>query len=366
MLHIQILTSEAEVDAIADEWRGLQAAVGRVLFTDYDWLQAWWQTLAKPRGKSFHIVTGRRDGKLVALLPLAIWPKKGMRILQNAGKEGFYPSDVLALTDEDVAALWQAARTSPHYDFAVIGDVESNLPTSKALSAFATHRHTEKYPCLKGEWKDRDMWIASLPQSLRRELRRTTRRLEEKAPVTYHTLTKGPLPKELIDGMVDQKMAWCELHGKHGLFDQPNVREFFHALLQTAAKGNQLFFSWLQCGDTPIAYSISIPYRDMCFGYLVTYDPKWAQYSPGTLLIADAVSWSVDNKVPEFNFMQGDSPYKLRFAHDNTRDYNEWTFHAGTKGWLMETAYVGARGAWRMLQDMKKKRGRAKAKPSKD
>jgi CelD/BcsL family acetyltransferase involved in cellulose biosynthesis len=91
MLRDEILTAEADVEALADEWRSLQAAAGRIPFTDYDWFDACWRHLGKPKGSTLHIVTGRVDRRLVAVLPLVVLHKKGYAFYRALAKRRGFP-----------------------------------------------------------------------------------------------------------------------------------------------------------------------------------------------------------------------------------------------------------------------------------
>src|SRR5437868_5803367 len=86
-----ILRNEAEIEAIADEWRGLYGRHHRTLYSDYDWFHVWWHSLAKTSARnSLHVVIGRQGGRLVAVLPLFVTRRRGLRILQAGGHKAFY------------------------------------------------------------------------------------------------------------------------------------------------------------------------------------------------------------------------------------------------------------------------------------
>jgi len=354
MFKSEILTSEADVEALEGEWRHLQQSVGRTPFTNYDWFKAWWDNLGKSRGRTLHIVTGRIDQQLVAILPLAVLHKKGLRVLQNIGKESLFPCDILSESMEHTKTLWETARQSPLYDFSLIGDVEAGSDGDQILAGFSKRVKSEKFLILRSSWSNGDAWMASLPSKLQREYRRWQRRLQEKGELQYHIHTEGPLPTKIIDDMIRHKKDWCLQNGLHGFFDRDGAKAFFHQWIENAYASKQLFLAWLQCGDETIAYNLGFFDEKIFYGYLVANDPAWASFSPGTLAIMNSIRWAIDNEFREFNFMQGDATHKHRYT-DDARDYAEWSFSHSLKGRLLQNLYLITYRTKQRLKDARKK-----------
>src|SRR5258708_7573252 len=107
-MHCEILTSEPAITAIAGEWQSLHSRAGCGIFSGYAWFDTWWRHLGQAGGFRPHVVIGRRDGRLVAIAPLAVMRRKGVRLLQWAGSEIADYSDFLLEKPEDASALWQA------------------------------------------------------------------------------------------------------------------------------------------------------------------------------------------------------------------------------------------------------------------
>lgn len=342
MLQCQIITSELELQPVIDEWSRLQEGCGQTPFTSPAWFQTWWRNIGCPKGKKLHIIVGRVDKRLVAVLPLTTLSKKGIRVLQGAGTESLFPCEILSERPEYVPSLWQAAFQSRDYDFALIKDVEAGSESEQALKTFAYPVQNEKVPFLSLTWSSSRAWIESLPSKMQREQKRCQRRLQEKGEVQYHTVVDTSVPEHIVDGMIRQKAAWCAEHGLHGFFDHPGVGAFFHQWLKNAAEAKQLLLGWLQCGSDIVAYNLGFSYKGVFYGYLVTNDPAWASFSPGNLTITNAISWAIDNGCREFNFMQGGGGHKLRYTEE-ARDYAEWTFSRSLSGRLKAKAFLALR-----------------------
>src|SRR5262249_15630916 len=169
-----------------------------------------------------------------AVLPLAVARRRGLRFMHAAGHEAFYCCDMLCENDEQAMSLWKAAYHSPHYDLADIRDVYSESASYKPLSSFANKRDVTEAYSLNIRWQSGDEWLRLMPGRTRREHFYHKRRLERKGAVRLEVCRSEPVPTEIIDRMIDQKIAWCKENKKPGLFDHPNVHEYFRQLTKKA------------------------------------------------------------------------------------------------------------------------------------
>lgn len=70
LLRREIVTDSADFKALAADWAGLQQrSEGSSVFMRWEWHYTWWQVYAG-RQDHLHIITWRRDGELVGLLPV--------------------------------------------------------------------------------------------------------------------------------------------------------------------------------------------------------------------------------------------------------------------------------------------------------
>src|SRR5690242_7274006 len=114
-LRTRIITCETTLTATVEEWKSLLSQAARFPFADPDLFIAWWQMRGKPAGHRLHVVTCRQDGTSVAIAPLVVTRRWGMRILEWGGSEIFDYSDTLLLDQTCREPLWQAIRRSGLY-----------------------------------------------------------------------------------------------------------------------------------------------------------------------------------------------------------------------------------------------------------
>ena len=350
MLECKILTTESEIEALAADWRELYACIGRSPFSGYDIFFIWWNAIGKPDARrSLHVVAGYEDGKLAGVLPLTVLRHKGMRIMQAAGYQAYNYCDMLAKDPAQAAALWQAARQSPHYDFADIRDVYPESNGYEALSSFARRRDLSNAYALNLEWPTGEDWLASKSRHTRSNFKRCVRRLEEKGALRFETCLTKPLPVDLIDDMVKRKIGWSIERNKRGLFQKPGVLDYQRQLLDIAAEQGTLFLSWLRCGNHVIAYNQGFLHHGVVHSILLTHDPEWNPCSPGKVIQTYTVFWAIEHGMRSLDFRQGESQFKQIYANEK-RQCAEFTFNGSLRGRIAENAYMGTRGIMRLMR----------------
>ncbi len=345
LVHFSVVTTEDGVCAIREAWNDLHARCGNSIFFDGDSFLIWWRTVGRS-SRSLHIVVGHEDGKLVAVLPLVVLRKKGMRVLQMAGEKAFATCDLIAEPHIPSADVWRAALRSPSYHFADIRDVFEGTACHAALSAFARRRDASACLHMDIVWKSGKDWFAERSKTTRYNFSRNMRRLEETGPVTFNAFEALPLPEGLMDRLVTLKTAWCLENREHGLFDHPGVGEFYRQLAAHAAAKGWLALSCLSCGDQPIGFDLAFRYKNALSGFVTTYDPAWSACSPGILVLTHSMMWAIDQGITRYDFRQGDYPYKHRFTN-SSRACFEYTFSGNLMGRLVEEVFVNARGIHR-------------------
>ncbi len=348
MLEYAIITTEDALARMAGEWNELYARAGDGLFTDYDSFMVWWTTMGHG-SRTLHVVTGRENGRLVGVVPLTVVCRKGLKIMQVAGHKGFANCEMLCEKPEYAPGLWEAARRSRLYHFADIRDVYPGTLCDKVLSSMARRRDLSLSIYMPVKWKTSKDWLASLEGSVRREFGRQTRRLAEKGTVTYHMYEGGPVPADVIDGLIRHKLAWCKENEKHGLFDHPRAPEFYRGMAEVAAKKGMLFLSWMTCGQDAMAWLFGYKRDGVVYGYVTTYDKAWMAYSPGNLAFINSMCWGVDKGMKEYDLRQGDFGYKFKYT-DHVKECSEYTFSGTTAGRLIEAVYCGVRYLARVIK----------------
>ena len=311
MLECKILTTEKELESLEQAWHALYERATTRPFSDYSTVSLWWKGFPYRKQSMLHIVAGWHDGRLVALLPLIVYRKGGVRALLWAGYNAFLGDLQLLENPKDLEELWRAAYQSPHYDVAEIRYVEPETPLQKIVSSFPCSKILEDTIitslCFNG--MDSAAWIATLRRKLRVEVRRKKRVIEREGKFSFDVY-QDHVPDALIDQMIAEKKEWCKVRDfKDAAFD------FVPDLAKDAAAHGRLIFFALSCGGKPIGLSLGFTLNKTVFAYMISYDSAWSKCSPGIVTSVEAISWAADNGFVEFNFMEGKEKYKLKYMN---------------------------------------------------
>jgi CelD/BcsL family acetyltransferase involved in cellulose biosynthesis len=334
----KILTSEADLKALADGWTQLQARAGWSPFTQYSWFIAWWQNIGKPQGWTPHVVAYFKDGQLEGVLPLAVKRRRGLRMLEWAGSEWFDYCDTLAASPVHAGILWQATRQSRLYDIAVIRDVHENAIGYPPLSAFAKILNKKDASYLDITWPSGDAWLQSMPKKKRGIMRRRTNQMaEQKGPVEFKVTTAEPIDDGLLDTLMRQKTDWLRANGMKLIFDQPGGKDMFRRMVRTAAKDGQLLLGQLTVGRALVACHLCFVRKETLYSYQSSFELSWSNYSPGTVLLMNMICYAADHGIKRFDHMRGAYAYKDKYSSGGA-GLSDYSFSRSLTGKLLECA----------------------------
>ncbi len=310
----EILTSEGEINGVADAWRELQGSYGRGLLTDYEPLELWWLKLGKPEGERPFIVTCREGGELIGLLPLAIHDQRGVSVLRLAGHDVFYFPGFLARDKEVFAALWQKVRQSRAYDFAEIKNIQASSSEEEIMKSFAAlweesplyHRGCAEAACEEP--------LATYKKSVRHKLRKVEQKIREDKSFSFGMASDASLTKEAMQFFLAQKRAWCREKKKKGVFDKGNVDCFYRAFCDFLASCGKLRLFWLRRDEVLRAMVLAFEDAGTLYIHALTHDPDLRAFRPGYFLCREASLWACRQGLRGTNFMEGGEGYKEEFS----------------------------------------------------
>lgn len=334
MTKFQIIRSDDQLAALIPEWRALHDRLGGTVFTDPSAFQSWWTILGKPGGSVLHVVAGWRHNQLVALAPLVVQRRKGLRVLCWGGEDVFDYCDSLAETETDTALLWQAVHRSPHYDIARLNDVLAHASCYGPLMAFARVAQTNVIQKVARDWPSGEAWFASLSSRARQVFRRNIRQIEEKGQYSFAVAADWPSAKPIIDAVVRQKCAWTAERDKKQISG-----EMIYKFSEAAAAANKLSVAWIGCDNQIVAAIIGIIEGAKYYTYVCSYDGEWASIKPGLVVFNNLIRWAMDNGIAEIDFMRGEYEFKERLANAKSQSYN-FLFTGSVLGWASQHAYI--------------------------
>jgi CelD/BcsL family acetyltransferase involved in cellulose biosynthesis len=313
-LELETATTGAELAALADGWDELVLAAPRPSpFMLHGWLCECWAYA--PRGSRLAVHVARRDGKLVAALPLCTRRRHGLRVTEFLGAQASALADVLLAQGEDEStgrAVLEAAAREPR-DFADLFGMsaDSRLATSDALRLI--ERVDAPVLDLSGGWEDvyrakTNAKKRNLHHRRRRQLAEQGARLEVDCARTLDRLEPA------LEAAFDlHALRWSGRPDGSG-FATPRGREFNRAVLRALAAHDVPRIVTLKLDGRPIAFHYYFALAKTMYVYRLAFHPDFGRFSPGLVNTLDALAAASDEGLERVEFLGGAERYKLELA----------------------------------------------------
>lgn len=133
---LEIVSSADRLQAIEPGWTDLWRRTDGLIFQSHGWISAWWSTVRDRDQRSLRIGLIWNGDRLVAVMPLAIGRRKGLRFLEWAASSYSDYGDILVAPECSQSALeqlWARIWSAGGFDIAFINRL---LPEAAAQRIF--------------------------------------------------------------------------------------------------------------------------------------------------------------------------------------------------------------------------------------
>ena len=304
-------------------------------FLTHEWVRTWWQCFGA--GKTLHVITVQRGGKLVAIAPMMLSKERiyglNVRFLEFIYNKYTERFDFIVARDapESYRQIWSSVVRQRHLWDAIRlcqlppgSRTLEEIPKLASEDGFLTglwHSGDVPYLRLAGSW---DSYFQSLRSKRRSNLRRRLKGLNGVGLVAHEVVRSGDqLQTALEDGLSIEAASWKGDEGT-AIRCSPEVREFYKRMAEIAAQRGWLLLDFLTLNGRRIAFDYCL-----CFGgkqYLLktSYDPLFAQYSPYHLLFSMVLQRAFEAGLEEFDFLGVNDDWKLEWTRE-TRPH-QWLY----------------------------------------
>lgn len=308
------------VDSLTSDWEALADAVKAPPFLRAGWFELWWRAFGTGQTR---LLTARRGGKLVGVLPLAD-DGRTITSMANDHTPGF---DLVAEDDEAALELSRALldlrprRVILEYLAAEGPGLGSVREAAPAAGYRLVVRDWERPPFvgLEGDWES---YEASLDGKLRRDLARRSRRLAEEGVVAIDIQDGAVKLDELLDeGFALEPSGWKTSRGT-AIVSRPETRDFYTGLAHWAAQRGILRLSFLRLDQRPLAFQLGLEDSGVYYFVKGGYDPAYSRFAPMKLLVRSMIENAFANGFERFEFLGPPEPFKLEWTstcHDLKR-----------------------------------------------
>jgi CelD/BcsL family acetyltransferase involved in cellulose biosynthesis len=303
------------------EWRELlKTDPNRHVFATPEWNRQWWEEFGA--GKALRLLTMRREGDVMAIVPLYSKTESERMILRFVGGVDLtdYLGPICSGDDRDDVAEtlvdWLASTDLEWDEFDA-----HNMPVPLGFAEFLAEKvdrsdlglvidqeDTSAVLSLPPDWEG---YLASLDSKDRHELRRKRRRLGRDHPDgRFRTTTDDTLETDL--------KVFVEMHrgaeGMKGHFMRPEIATFFERIARAFMPLGWLRMDFLEIGDSAVASTFGFVLDDVFYLYNSAYEPDAARLSPGLMLVSELVKESIEKGLKRFDFLRGPERYKYQLG----------------------------------------------------
>jgi CelD/BcsL family acetyltransferase involved in cellulose biosynthesis len=295
------------------EWSELATRTAASPFADPGWFEA----LASAFGRGFRIVTARRNGQLVGVLPVEpTW--RGIRSPTN----DHTPEFEMVAADAEAADALVSFVLRQASDRVAVGYLDTDGPdarrwirASRGYGYAVEIREIQQSPFVDmrryGSWEE---YERALGKNLRVDLRRRWRRLKESGDVSVD-IAYDPLRLDhsLREGFRLEGSDWKASRGT-AIASRRATVAFYRQIGRWAAGRGWLRLSFLRLDDIPIAFQFNMQANGVHYHLKGGYDPSYRRLSPGKMLHAELLRRAFASGLDRFDFLGAVEPYKQQFA----------------------------------------------------
>jgi CelD/BcsL family acetyltransferase involved in cellulose biosynthesis len=327
-LDLALITDMTAFEALEAEWNALFDRAGRPtqVFQTFNWNWHWTRHYLGGMdggiaGLKLSVVTGRRDGRLVMVWPLAGERVRGIRQIFWMGEPVSQYGDVLIDDSPDALELlragWTFLRKNAKGDIVRLRRVRSDAviaPLMAELGATISARLTAPYLDLKSAatFEDYEQRYSS---HARRNRRRLLRRLEEQGKVTFERWQGGSQARALAVTALELKAEWLKSRGlvSHAISDARMAR-FFADAAGGETHSTNCIVTALKVDGEPAALEVSFTCKGRLAMHVIVFNLKFEKSGAGVLLLEKSIRDGYASKLEVYDMLAPGDNYKLDWA----------------------------------------------------
>ncbi|MFN3657322.1 MAG: GNAT family N-acetyltransferase [Pseudolabrys sp.] len=264
------------------------------------------------RGEVPRIVLARRSGRATVIVPLVVTELLKCRVLRFLGDPLIQYGDVIAAPDadgDDIVAAWALAASPEAGALAFLRRVRDDARLSPHLGWQAAEIATEESAVVDLR---RDQ---VLPKNFVRELRRTSRRLNEQGKVDIH-FYRGPKTKPLAAQAIALKRQWLDERGLASAVIGNPVWE--RAIEEMSVRGALAGAALLVDGRLAAA-ELALVDGACWYAFMGAFEKSFARMGPGQVLTEHILAGARDQGLAFYDPLPPAQSYKRIRATETIR-----------------------------------------------
>ncbi len=321
---VHVASTVEELEALAPEWLALERLSGaNAVFQSFHLTRVWARHFLAGRGarQRLHVAAVRDNGRAVLILPLVVGGSPWLRTARLAGDPIAQYSELLADPAAQMRAAFDAALRSAAeagIDAIVFRRVRRDSHLLRAASAHLrapTAESAAPYADL-GPFADYEAFQQSLSKKVRQGLRNRRNHLDRAGGVAFELLAGGPDARRALADAIDMKRKWLIQRGAiSSAFVDASTRECLLDLAEDAGGWGAVVLRLLVNGE-PAAIRFGFEHQGTHFSYLGAYDERFANLSPGKMLVNFYVARFKERRIERIDMLPPGGRHKSDWCRD--------------------------------------------------
>lgn len=287
----------------------------------WEWQFYWWES----SGEALFIILIREQNDLIGILPFIRIRHIFFHTLKLIGsphsdyldfivKKGcekkvldYFFSEYLKKNRKiGIIELDAINERSPHIQILL-----NELPPS--VFKFQKSEKTCPYITLPASW---EAYLKSLSPSMRYFINRKERRIAKNFKAKFGIVKNECELQARMEDFIEQHQKRWNQRDFPGAFQPGAFRQFHNKIAACLFEKGYLKLYYLELDQKPVASFYLFQYNTAVLYYLSGFDPAYAGYSPGLVLMGRVIRDAIENGINEFDFMRGSSDYKFKWTRE--------------------------------------------------
>jgi hypothetical protein len=157
-----------------------------------------------------------------------------------------------------------------------------------------------------------EILMKTLSHKFRKNLRKCTRKLQSDFhKVEFKKYDEIGSVEETMRSFFELHQKRCKSRGLPGVFANQEIRDFYIDVARLFANKGWLALYFLIVNDEPIAADYCFEYANKMYYALGGFNPRYANYSIGSLLTLRIIEKCIERRLEEIDFLKGNESYKF-------------------------------------------------------
>jgi CelD/BcsL family acetyltransferase involved in cellulose biosynthesis len=301
-----VLRSIRQLESLAGEWNGLADLTGHALLR-HEWFLSAARTVHA--NDSLSIVADRdATGRLTGVAPLVARIDGGVTRVELLGAAVLHePSGFLCAAPDRRTALLESVLElrRPLLLSRMVADSLPPLAEGQSTDrqGLVISRPAPASLAIELEGKS-DAFFDALPGKLRYDIRRARRRAEALGSISFEALAPSPavVGSLFAEFMAVEAAGWKGRQGS-ALAAKPALRAFFRFYCERTAEQGTLRMFRLRIAGKVAAVQMAVEVYNRLWVLKIGYDEAVGQCSPGLLVTAEAIRYTIDRRLECYEFL---------------------------------------------------------------